>query len=406
MSQPGRDQAAAAARRPRAAFDPLDPLLVLARRRSWLVLGPLLAALVAAGVSLVLPFRFTATTRILPPQQAQSAAAAMLSQLGGLAGAASGALGIKNPSELYLGMLRSASVADAIIDRFKLRERWGGDYLVETRQLLGGRTRMRADKGGIITIEVTAEEPGLAAELANAYVEQLHRLTSTLAVTEAAQRRVFFERQLQQAKEKLADAEVGLRQALDTGGLVSVDAQGRAAVETVARLRAEISVREIQIGGMRGYATPGHPDLRRAERELASLRREVARLETGLGPGAEPGAGAAPATGLGNLRLLREVKYQEVLFELLARQYELARVDESKEAPVVQVLDQAAPPEKRSSPRRTLMVLLTAATALILAALAAFGAEALEAARRDPVRSEKLAALRAALRLRPPTGPR
>ena len=400
--------APAGPRRP-AAVDPLDLLLVLGRRRRWLVLWPFLAAVAAAGVSLVLPLGFTAVTRILPPQQSQSTAAAMLSQLGGLAGAAGGALGIKNPSELYLGMLRSTSVADAVIERFKLRERYGTNFLVEAREVLGSSTRLRADKGGIITIEVTADDPGLAADLANAYVAQLHQLTSTLAVTEAAQRRVFFETQLQQSKEKLADAEVNLRQAIDTGGLVSVDAQSRAAVETVARLRAEISAKEIQVGAMRGYATENNPDMRRAEQELSSMRLALSRLESGQGGGAKPAPGDAeikPATGMGNIRLVREVKYQEVLFELLARQYELARVDESKEAPVVQVLDRAAPPEKRSSPRRTLIVLVTAVAAGLVAALAAFAREALDAAQRDPVRREKLAALRTSwLRRGPGAGP-
>lgn len=406
MSEPLRAPPAPARRAP-PPFDPLDLVLVLARRWRWLVLWPLAAAALAAAVTMVLPFRYTATTRMLPPQASQSTASAMLSQLGGLAGVAGGALGIKNPSELYLGMLRSASVADAVIERFGLRERWGGDYLVETRELLAGRTRMKADKSGIITVEVTAETAELAADLANAYVEQLHRLTSTLAVTEAAQRRIFFERQLQQAKDKLAEAEANLRQAIDTGGLVSVDAQSRAAVETVARLRAELSLKEVQIGAMRAYARPDHPDLRRAEQELQSVRRQVAHLETGLGvEGAAPLPGGAPPTsGVGNIRLVREVKYQEVLFELLARQYEVARVDESKDAPVIQVLDRAAPPEKRSFPRRTLTVILTAAAALLLAVGAAFAREALDAAALDPVRREKLAALRAALRRRPPAGP-
>lgn len=367
------------------------------------MLGPLVASLVAAAVSLVLPLRYTAVTRILPPQQSQSTAAAMLSQLGGLAGAATGALGLKNPTELYLGMLRSASVADAVIERFELRARWGSAYQVEARDVLAGRTRFRSDKSGIITIEVTAEEPGLAADMANAYVEQLHRLTSTLAVTEAAQRRAFFEQQLQQAKEKLAAAEVTLRRAIDTGGLVSVDAQSRAAVETVARLRAEVSLKEVQIGSMRSYAAADHPDLRRAEQELQSMRREVTRLESGLGIDAGPASAPTQASGVGNIKLVREVKYQEVLFELLARQYELARVDESKDAPVVQVLDRAAPPEKRSSPRRTLIVLLTGFASLLVAGAAAFAHEALEKARRDPGRREKLAELRATW-LRRPTG--
>jgi len=376
----------------------LDLLVLLGRHRRALLLWPLAAALVAAGVSLLLPKWYTATSRILPPQQGQSTAAAMLSQLGGgLGGVAGGALGIKNPTDLYVGMLKSDTVADALVARFDLKKVYEEELLVDARKELRRRARFAGDKAGIITIEVEARDPKLAADLANACVEELHRLTSTLAVTEAAQRRVFFERQLQQAKEKLADSEVKLRQAIDQGGLVSVDLQGRAAVETVARLRAQISVKEVQIGAMRAYATAANPEMLRAEQEVAALRRELSRLESG-GKG-EPGdETAAGPTGVGNIRLLREVKYHEVMFELLAKQYELARADESKEAPIVQVMDRATAPERRSSPRRALVVIVAYLIALFAAIALALAREAAS----SPARRDRLAALRAAwLRRRP-----
>lgn len=385
----------------RGAVDPLDLLLVLAQRWRLLVIAPFLVAVLTAVVSLLLPVTYTATTRILPPQQQQSTAAAMLSQLGGLAGAAGGALGLKNPSDLYVEMLQSETVADALIERFKLKQLYETDLMVETRLALGGASRIAADKTGLIAISVDARDPKLAAELANGYVAELHRLTTSLALTESSQRRVFFERQLEQTKQKLADSEVRLRQAMEAGGLISVDAQSRATVETVARLRAEISAKEIQIGSMRAYATAEHPDLRRAEQELVSMRNKLARLEGAAGAGAAgEGGSAAAAAGLGNIGLLREVKYNEVMFELLARQFELARADEAREAPLVQVLDRAAPPERRSKPKRTRMVLLGAAGAFLASVLAAFVLDASRAVAADPVRREKLAALGKALRPR------
>ncbi len=383
----------------------VDLLIVLGRYKRMLVLWPLAAAVIAAAVSLVLPKYYTGVTRILPPQQGQSAAAAMLGQLGGLAGLAAGAAGIKNPADLYIGMLKSDTVADALVARFKLKELYGAKYQVDARKTLAENSRFSSGKSGIIAIEVEARDPKLAADLANAYVEELHKLTSTLAVTEAGQRRLFFERQLQQTKDRLADAEVQLRQAIDSGGLVSVDAQGRAAVETVARLRAQVSAKEVQIGAMRAYATPDNPDMRRAEQELASLRRELARLETGLPSGAKEvvaaSDGGKPASGVSNIRLLREVKYQEVLFELMAKQYELARVDESKEAPVIQVMDRAVPPERRSSPRRTLMVVVAFLLASVAASAGALARYHLEGHGSDMAWREKVTALRAAwLRLK------
>lgn len=400
-SRPAPDAARAGARRQGAALDPIDFLVVLAHNWRLLVVFPFLVAVATAVVSLLLPVIFTATTRILPPQQHQSTTAAMLSQLGGLAGAAGGALGLKNPSDLYVEMLQSETVADALIERFQLKQLYRTDLMVETRRALEGATRVSADKTGIIAISVDARDPKLAADLANAYAAELHRLTNTFALTEASQRRLFFERQLGQTKQKLADSEVRLRHAMEAGGLVSVDAQSRATVETVTRLRAEISAKEVQMGSMRAYATAENPDMRRAEQELVSMRRGLARLEGSTGAGAPGEAGdAKAAVGLGNIGLLREVKYNEVMFELLAKQFELARADEGREAPLVQVLDPASPPERRSKPKRTRMVLLAAAGAFLASVLAAFVWDAAKAVAADPVRRQKLAAVGAALRLR------
>lgn len=387
---------------PTPAGEPADALLALGNHRGILWRWPLAAALVAVVVSLLLPRAYTGVTRILPPQQGQGGAAALLGQLGGLgslAGALGGGLGLKNPGELYVGMLKSDSVADALVQRFGLKELYGEKYQADTRKRLRRETVFLADsKSGIITVSVEAPSPQLAADLANAYVEELHRLTSSLAVSDAAQRRAFFEQQLQLTKEKLADAEVKLRQAIEAGGLVSVDAQSRAAVETVARLRATISAKEIQLGAMRAYATETNPDRLRAEQELASMRRELARLESGAGPALREAptveGDKAGAGGVGNIRLLREVKYQEVLFELMARQYELARVEEAKEAPLIQVLDRAAPPEQKSSPRRTLIVLGSLVVAFLVAVAAAMAREEFARMRRDPVRAVRLERLR------------
>lgn len=374
----------------------LEQLIDLGRHRRALAIWPLVGALVAAIVSLILPKWYTATTRILPPQQSQSTAASMLSQLGGgLGGLAGGALGIKNPTDLYVGMLRSDTVADAAIARFDLKKVYREDLLVDTRRELREHVRFAGDKAGIITIEVEDRDPVRSADLANGFVDELHKLTSTLAVTEAAQRRVFFERQLQLTKDKLADAEVKLRQAMQEGGLVSMGVQGRAAVETVARLHAQVSVKEVQIGAMRAYATPNNPEMLRAEQEVAALRRELARLESGA-PGAEkaesPADAAAAASGVANVRLLRDVRYHEVMFELMAKQYEMARADESREAPLVQVLDRAAPPERHSRPKRLVIVLVAFAAALFGTIAALF----IRAAAERPEQRQRLAELRSA----------
>lgn len=359
----------------------VDLLLLVRRHRRLMVVVPTTAVVIGLLVGFLTPKTYTAVTRILPPQQSQSSAAAMLAQLGGAtATLASSALGIKNPSDLYVGMLKSDTVANALIERFDLKRVYGTDLMIDARRELGGASAFAADRSGIITVRADARDPALAASLANAYIEELQKLTGSLAMTEASQRRKFFELQLQQTKDKLAAAETELRKAIEKGGLVSVDAQSQAALETVGRLRAHISAKEIELEAMRAYATPEHPDLLRASQELASMRRELARLESG---DARPEVDAT-AQGLGSVKLLREVKYQEVMFELLARQYELARVDEARQAPLVQVLDHAAPPERKSRPQRALILLFSLGTGLGLALTLAWGREWWEVARPRP----------------------
>lgn len=377
----------------------LDLAIVLAKHKN-LVLGlPFAAAVVAAGISLLLPNIYTGVTRILPPQQSQSTAAAMLSQLGGLAGVAGQSLGIKNPNDLYIGMLKSRTVADSLIGRFELKNLYEANTLDDTRKALGGNTRFTSGRDGIIVIEFDDKEPKRAAVIANAYVEELYKLTQTLAVTEASQRRLFFERQLDQTRKNLAVAETAARKGLEQGGIVKVDDQGKAMVETTARLRGQIAVKEIQIGAMRTFAAERNPELRQAYNELDAMKQELAKIEGMVG--GKPKAGNLGKTdGMENLGLLREVKYYETIYELLARQYEIAKIDEAKDASLIQVLDKAIEPERKSRPKRTLIVILTSLVAGFLAVLWAFFREAGERARQDPASASRLETLRAYLRFK------
>ena len=367
----------------------LDLLIVLAKHKK-LVLGlPFAVAVLAAGVSLLMPNVYTATARILPPQQSQSTAAAMLGQLGALAGAAGSSLGIKNPNDLYVGMLKSRSVADSLIARYKLKDRYDAETQDDARKRLGEVTSVSAGKDGIIAIEVDDEDPKFAADLANAYVDELHRLNRTLAVTEAAQRRLFFERQLQQTKDSLTRAEVELKNVQQATGVVQLDAQGRAAIEAVAALRARIAAKEVELAAVRTFATEQNPDFQRLTQELAGLRGQLARFERGGEASALPSADRLPEAGLDYVRRQREVNYQEKLFELLARQFETAKLDEARNASLIQVLDQAVPPERKSKPRRALIVILSALAAGFLAVILAFLRDARERALQDPEQAQR-----------------
>ena len=361
----------------------LDLLQTVVDNLRLLLVGPLAVGLLALGVSFIVTPTFTAKTQFLPPQQQQSAAASMLASLGSLGGLAGAAAGIKNPSDQYLAFMKSVSVQDALIDRFKLMERYNAKARVDARTTLTGSARIASGKDGLISIEVDDKDPQFAADLANAHVEELHKLLGRLAVTEAQQRRVFFEKQLAQTKDNLVKAEQALKSTgVNSSALKSTPA---AAVETVARLKAMISAQEVKLASMRGYLAESSPDFKLAMNELAAFRSQLAKAEEN-----EP----ASTSTSDYVARYRDYKYHETLFELFAKQYELARVDESREGAVIQVLDVAQPPERKSKPKKALIAIIaTLATGFALL-LWVFVRQALRNASNTPETAEKLLTLR------------
>jgi uncharacterized protein involved in exopolysaccharide biosynthesis len=380
--------------------DLIDALIVLARHKRLVFGLPLITGVIAAIISLCLPSIYSASTKMLPPQQAQSGAAALLSQLGGVAGLAAGAAGIKNPNELYVGMLKSRTIADSLIERFSLRSVYDAKLAEDARLALEANTTISSGKDGMITVTVEDKDRIRVSALANAYVEELSKLTKKMALTEAAQRRVFFEGQLEQAKNNLAAAELKLKKALETHGVTSVDSDSRAVVEVAARLRAQISAKEIQLNSISAFVTPNNPEYRRAQEELNSLRAESVKLENGRGGRLLSNDGTEPQSGLENIKVLRDVKYYQMLYELLAKQYEAARLDEAKDPSIVQVLDRAAEPERRAKPKRTVIVLMTSAMSFFVAIGLAFFAETKRRMLSEPEAAAKWNRLTSLLRLK------
>jgi uncharacterized protein involved in exopolysaccharide biosynthesis len=377
--------------------DLLDAMIVLAKHKKLIVGFTSAMAVLAVVVSLVLPNVYKATAKLMPPQQSQSGAAALLSQLGGVANMAAGVAGLKNPNDLYVGMLQSRTVADNIIARFKLKDVYDTDSLEKARMKLDDNTNVRAGKDGLITIEVEDRDQKLVANLANAYAEELLKLTGVLAVTEAGQRRLFYERQLELAKNNLASAEMKLKGGLDTHGVISVDVESRAVLATVARLRAEASAKEIEVSSMRSFVTSENPDFKRATEELKSLRSELSKLENGRKDVADQNVSSDKA-GLENIKVLRDVKYYQMLYELLAKQYELARLDEAKDAATIQVLDKAVEPERKFKPKRAIIVIVSTMLAFAAAIGWAFLIETRKKMMLVPGSAARLTELRSHLR--------
>jgi tyrosine-protein kinase Etk/Wzc len=336
----------------------LDLLQTIVDNLRLLVLGPLAAGVIALGYSFLIPPTYTAKTQFLPPQQQQSTAASILASLGALGGLAGAATSLKSPAEQYIAFMKSVSVQDALIERFKLIEKYESKLKDDARLAVTGGVQIVFGKDGLISVEVSDKDPRFAADLANAYVDELRNLLGRLAVTEAQQRRMFFEKQLAQTKDNFAKADLALK----SSGISSsvLKSSPASAVVAVARLKAGISVQEVKLGTMRNYLTESSPDFKQALSELAALKSELAKAEKD-----EPAS-----QGISDyVARYREYKYQETLFELFAKQFELAKLDESREGAVVQVVDQAKVPERNSKPRKvfnTLIAILSSGFGLLL----------------------------------------
>jgi tyrosine-protein kinase Etk/Wzc len=343
------------------------------RKKRFVALFTLVCAMVATLVAFLLPKEYSARALVMPPSQNQGSMSNMLlGQLGSLAGMGAKDLGIKNPTDLYIGILHSRTMSDALINEFHLQSVYGKDHISDVRQKLKNRTDIIATKESLIQITVSDRDPKRAADMANGYVAELQKLSNTLAVTEAAQRRVFYEQQLQQSKNQLADAEVALKQTQEKTGVLELNSQARAIIDAIANVKAEIAAREVKIQTMRAFTTEQNPELQAQEQQLAALNTQLSKL-TKQQPGATNQGDLAipsktiPEVGLEYIRRYRDVKYYETVYGLIAKQYELARMDEAKEGGLVQVVDNAVTPDKKSWPPRAIIILLSTVAGFLIA---------------------------------------
>lgn len=361
--------------------------LQLAQRWKLMLVTPLLAGLCTLGLSYLIEPTFTSRTSFLPPQQQQGGGSAALASLTALAGVAGAAAGLRTPADQYVALMQSITIQDRLIDRFELVKVYESKFRVDARRELISNTRIALSKrDGIITVEADDTSPQRAADLANAHVEELRRLTATLAITEAQQRRVFFEGQLKQTRDNLAAAQLGLTGSGFNAG--ALQAEPKAAAERYAKLRAEVTSAEVRLQAVRSNLQDSATEVVQLQSALSALRSQLAQLEHT----------PTPVNEGGYISRYREFKYQESLFELLSRQFEFARVDEAREGALIQVIDKALPAEKKSKPKRLLTAVgVTAGVGLMMLIWIAIQT-ALRGAASDPRRALKLLQLRRALR--------
>jgi capsule polysaccharide export protein KpsE/RkpR len=340
----------------------------------------------------------------LPPQQNLTLSAQLLNTLGGggtpgapAAGGgagslAAGLLGLKSPSELYAGMLTGNTIFDQIIERFDLRRRYKEKYIEEARKALGKKTNITAQKDGMIAIEVTDKDPKRAAEMANAFTEELDKLMQGLAVQEAKNRLVFMEKERLQTSQNLSKAENALRSFSEEKGVIQIDTQTRGVLQYIAQLRAEIDAKEVRAQVMLQQATPFNYDVVRLETEIKGLRDKLASAEKQYDQASSGDVylttAKVPTLALEYMRLYRELKFQDALYQLYTKMMELARLDMMKDFSVVQIVDKATPPEKNMN-KRLLKTLLSGVVTVFIMIFLSFIIEHWRNASQSAAEAEK-----------------
>ena len=367
----------------------LDILTVLGHYKGMILGMTLIFALVAVVVSLIMTPIYTGRALVMPPQQQQSTASRALAGLSSVAGLAGGALGLKSQDDMYIAFMTSEGFQTKIIQRFELQTRYHAKLLIDARQALNSRVRLFSDKkSSLMSIEVDDPDPVFAAKMANGYMQELGIFLGRIAITEAQQRRLYFENQIKKTQDDLARAETTFRETQERSGLQIPSAVADIGIKEIAELHGQIRARELQLQAMSSYATPQNAEVKKLMTELLTMRAHLGKLEMG-----SSNEVSKYALQQGALLAYRNMKVQESILDSLVKQYEFAKVDESKDAPIVQVVDIATPPERRTSPKRTAMVLLSAMTGLLLGIVLAFARNMYLNAQKNPEDREKFQTL-------------
>jgi capsule polysaccharide export protein KpsE/RkpR len=347
----------------------LEYILVILKHKEFIIKITIGAMTAAALISLLIPPTYLAETKILPPQSGNSSMASLMASQMGLPSAV---LGVKTTNDLYIALLRTRAVADYVIDNQNLILTFKAKSRESIRRILEANLVTRDDKkSGIVVVGFHHSNPQKAADIANAFVAGLQNLNNNLAVTEASQRRLFFEEQLRNAKENLIKSEENLKYFQQRTGTIKIDDEAKAVIGTVAEMRAKISAKEVQLRVMRSYATPENPDLLRLQDETAALKEELRKMESKTLGGDDAVFNVSKISSLGTeyIRRMREYKYNEALYEILIKQFEAAKLDESKDAALLQIIERAEAPEVRVKPDRRKIVVRTGVLFLVFSIL-------------------------------------
>ncbi len=338
----------------------LDFLLAVVRHKRMIARTTFGSALVAIIYSLLLPNIYTAKTMIMPgDDNSKGLMSAMMAQMGSMAGLAGDIMGGKTKADLYVTVLKSESIKDAMIDRFKLLDVYDEEYRMNAYKRLDKITKITTGKkDGVITLEVDDKDPKRAADMANTYISELGKLTAALDMTDASNNRRFLEKRITEARADLVKSEGALKNFQVKNKAISVGDQARATIEGVAQLRAQLAVLEVQLATLRQQFTDSSQEVKNAKASIGNIRAQISRME---GKGGEsssiPNIGNLPDLGQEYIRLMREYKIQEAVVEMLTKQYEMASLSETRDVSPLQVIQVAKPPERKSKPFRAQIVI-------------------------------------------------
>ena len=391
----------------------MDIMLVIAKYNRFIMAFTAVSIVLALIYVMLQPFSYTAKTVILPPQtKSDSSVGSVLGNLSALNGMGVGGLGLKSPADMFLGMLKSRTLADRVIVRLNLQKHYNTKTMTKTREVLKYSSSISASKDGFITVEYTHSDPVMAAKIANTYVSELDKLNLSVALSEAARRRLFYEKQIKLAAVSLSQAEAAMKQtqrktgwyefggldvSLASGGAGSSTRVNASVIAKAEELRAQISLKDIELASMRRYMTEQNPGYMQALATLAALKANLSKIEGGpieSGADVKVPVSRLPDIGFAYIHQVRQLKYQQTLFELYTKQFELAKMDEARESPLIQVVDKALPPEERSAPKRGQMMVIATIIALVISIMLAFIMNAIDTAKQIPESAERLNLLR------------
>jgi len=347
----------------------LELALVISRRKNTIVAFCLMAIVLSVMYSLSLKNVYTATAKLLPPQKDSGGGlSALLGQAGGLAGLAGGLGGLGGTGDLYLGILKSRSVADAVIKRLNLQKEFNTRTVEDTRIALQGSVKFLSGKDGIIVISADSKNPQLAAQLANTFVDELSRRSIQLNLSKASTERVFLEKRLEVVKQDLRNAENDMRTFQEKNKTIKADSQATVAIESIAKLKAELVKSEVQLATLRSSMTDENNEVKTVLATIAKLKNQIGTMSgSSSSDGIIPAVGNIPGLGVEYVRKLRELKIQETIFEQLSKQYEVAKLSEAKDSSSLQILDEAVVPLYKSKPKRSSIVLLATIASFFIA---------------------------------------